>query len=148
MGGETWAQGTWRGTGNNGNGCSDWSTGSAKTGCSGSSTAAGRSATRCSISPSTTGGRKCCCEQFARDGVSESPYDYETINTVLLNFSRRMSAEAIAAEVIAAAEAADRAAAATPEAQYEEILNTGRVNLERAEHRRNHLDDIEAALSR
>lgn len=85
-------------------------------------------------------------EQFARVGVSASPYDYETINTVLLNFSRRMSPEAIAAEVIAAAEAADQAAAATPEARYEDILTRGQVNLERAEHRRNHLDDIEAAL--
>jgi hypothetical protein len=85
--------------------------------------------------------------QFAREGVSPSPYDYETINTVLLNFSRRMAPEAIAAEVIAAAEAADRAAAATPEAHYEEILTKGQVNLERAEHRRNHLDDLEAALS-
>jgi hypothetical protein len=86
-------------------------------------------------------------ERFARDGVSASPYDYETINAALLHLTRCMSARALAAEVVAAADAADRAAAATPESLFAEIERRQEVKLSRAEHRRNHLDQIEAALA-
>ena len=53
-------------------------------------------------------------ERFALEGVFASPYDYETINATLLHLPRRIPPRDIAAEVLAAAEAADRAAAATP----------------------------------
>jgi hypothetical protein len=53
----------------------------------------------------------------------------------------------IAEEVIAAAEAADRAAADIPEAQLAEITARNEVRLERGGHRRSHLDEIEAALA-
>jgi hypothetical protein len=86
-------------------------------------------------------------ERFAREGVSASPYDYETINAALLHLTRCMSARALAAEVVAAAEAADRAAAATPASLFAEIERRHEVKLSRAEHRRNHLDQIEAALA-
>ena len=86
-------------------------------------------------------------EKFGREGVSASPYDYETINQALLPLTRAMSPEAVRAEAIAAAEAADRAAAATPEALFAEIARRQEVKLARAEHRRNHLDEIEAALA-
>ena len=86
-------------------------------------------------------------ERFAREGVSASPYDYETINSALLHLTRRIPPREIAAEVLAAAEAADRAAAATPAALVGEIRRLNQVNLERAEHRRSHLDDIEALLT-
>ena len=84
--------------------------------------------------------------RFTRDGITPSPYDYDTINEVLLHFSRRMPAEMIAAEVIAAAESADAAAATTPEGLFAEIDRRHEVKLSRAEHRANHLDEIEAAL--
>jgi hypothetical protein len=86
-------------------------------------------------------------ERFAREGVSASPYDYETINQALLHLTRRLPPEAVRAEVVAAAEAADRAAAATPEPLHAEIARRQEVKLSRAEHRRNHLDEIEAALT-
>ena len=76
-----------------------------------------------------------------------SPYDYETINAALLPLTRRIPPREIAAEVVAAAEAADRAAAATPATLIGEIRRLNQVKLERAEHRRSHLDDIEALLA-
>ncbi len=85
-------------------------------------------------------------EQFTREGVSASPYDYETINTALLHLTRRIPPREIADEVLEAAEAADRAAAATPATLVGEIRRLNQVKLERAGHRRSHLDDIEALL--
>jgi hypothetical protein len=85
-------------------------------------------------------------ERFAREGVFASPYDYETINAALPHLTRRIPPREIAAEVLAAAEAADRAAAATPATLIGEIRRLNQVKLERAEHRRSHLDDIEALL--
>jgi hypothetical protein len=85
-------------------------------------------------------------ERFAREGVFDSPYDYETINAALPHLTRRIPPRDIAAEVLAAAEAADRAAAATPATLIGEIRRLNQVKLERAEHRRSHLDDIEALL--
>ena len=86
-------------------------------------------------------------ERFAREGVFASPYDYETINAALPHLTRRIPPGEIAAEVVEAAESADRAAAATPATLIEEIRRLNQVKLERAEHRRNHLDDIEALLA-
>jgi hypothetical protein len=85
-------------------------------------------------------------ERFAREGVFASPYDYETINAALPHLTRRIPPREIIAEVLAAAEAADRAAAATPETLVDEIRRLNQVKLERSEHRRSHLDDIESLL--
>jgi 7-keto-8-aminopelargonate synthetase-like enzyme len=86
-------------------------------------------------------------ERFAREGVFASPYDYETINAALPYLTRMIPPREIAAEVVAAAEAADQAAAATPETLFGEISRLNQVKLARAEHRRSHLDDIEALLA-
>jgi len=85
-------------------------------------------------------------ERFAREGVFASPYDYETINAALLHLTRRIPPREIISEVLAAAEAADHAAAATPATLVGEIRRLNQVKLERAEHRRSHLDDIESLL--
>jgi len=85
-------------------------------------------------------------ERFTQEGVFASPYDYDTINAALPYLTRRIPPRGVAAEALAAAEAADRAAAATPEALVGEIRRLNQVKLERADHRRSHLDDIEAAL--
>ena len=85
-------------------------------------------------------------ERFVDEGVFASPYDYETINAALPHLTRRIPPREIVAEVVEAAEAADRAAAATPATLVEEIRRLNQVKLERADHRRNHLDDIEALL--
>jgi hypothetical protein len=86
-------------------------------------------------------------ERFAREGVFASPYDYDTINAALPHLTRRIPPRDTAIEALAAAEAADRAAAATPAALIEEIHRLNQVNLDRADHRGNHLDDIEAMLA-
>jgi hypothetical protein len=86
-------------------------------------------------------------ERFAREGVFASPYDYDTINAALPHLTRRIPPRDAAAEALAAAEAADEAVSATPEALIGEIRRLNQVKLERAEHRRSHLDDIEAALA-
>jgi hypothetical protein len=87
-------------------------------------------------------------ERFAREGVFASPYDYDTINEVLPHLTRRIPPRDVAVEALAAAEAADRAAEATPGSLVGEIQRLNQVKLERAEHRRNHLNDIEAVLAR
>jgi uncharacterized damage-inducible protein DinB len=86
-------------------------------------------------------------DRFTREGVFASPYDYDTLNDVLLNFTRRMPPRAAAEEALAAAEAADRAAAALPPALLADIASRQEVKPDRAEHRLNHLSDIEAALA-
>ena len=85
-------------------------------------------------------------ERFGREGVFASPYDYETINAALPHLTRRIPPREIVAEVVAAADAADRAAAATPATLAGEIRRLNQVKLARADHRRSHLDDIEALL--
>jgi hypothetical protein len=85
-------------------------------------------------------------ERFVSEGVFASPYDYETINAALPHLTRRIPPREIVAEVVEAAEAVDRAAATTPEMLVGEIRRLNQVKLERADHRRNHLDDIEALL--
>lgn len=85
--------------------------------------------------------------RFTREGVFASPYDYDTINEALPHLTRRIPARAIVDEVFAAAEAADRAAEATPEALVAEIRRFNQVKLDRSEHRESHLGDIEAVLS-
>ena len=85
-------------------------------------------------------------ERFAREGVFASPYDYETINAALPHLTSRIPPREVAAEVLAAAEAADHAAAAIPATLVGEIRRLNQVKLERADHRRSHLDDIESLL--
>ena len=87
-------------------------------------------------------------ERFAREGVSESPYDFETINQALLSLTRRLPPRAAAEEAIAAAEAANAAAAATPAEIIGEIQNLGQVKIDRSEHRESHLGEIEQTLGR
>jgi hypothetical protein len=85
-------------------------------------------------------------ERFAREGVSASPYDYETLNEALLPLTRRIPPREIAAEVLAAADAADQAAAAVSEELIAAISERNEVRPDRSEHRRSHIDQIEAAL--
>jgi Mycothiol maleylpyruvate isomerase N-terminal domain len=86
-------------------------------------------------------------ERFPREGVFPSPYDYDTLNAALPYLTRRIPPREVATEAVAAAEAADQAAAAIPHALVGEIRRLNQVKLERAEHRRSHLDDIEAVLA-
>lgn len=87
-------------------------------------------------------------ERFAADGVFASPYDFDTLNEILPHLTRRIPPQAVLEEAIAAAEAADRAAAAISPSLIPEIARRNEVKLSRADHRRAHLDDVEAALER
>jgi hypothetical protein len=87
------------------------------------------------------------CDRFAREGVSASPFDAETINQALLPLTRRSPPREVVAEAIAAAEAADRAVAAIPDDRLAAIRERNEVKPERWVHRKSHLDDIEAAIA-
>jgi uncharacterized damage-inducible protein DinB len=86
-------------------------------------------------------------EKFARDGVSASPYDFQTLNDALPHLTRLIPPRAIAEEAVAAAVAADAAAEAISDALLAEIRARNEVNPDRAVHRQNHLDDIEPMLA-
>jgi hypothetical protein len=85
-------------------------------------------------------------EKYAREGVSASPYDFQTLNDALLPIFALIPPRAVAGEVVAAAVAADQAAAAISDAMLAEIEAGSDVKPGRYEHRKNHLDDIEAVL--
>ena len=85
-------------------------------------------------------------EKFLREGVSPAPYDYQTINDALLPIFRRMPPRAVAEEALAAAEAADAAAARVSPELLAEIETRNEVMPNRWKHRKDHLDEIQAAL--
>lgn len=85
-------------------------------------------------------------EKFLREGVSPSPYDFQTINDALLPMFRRMPPRAIAEEALAAAEAADTAAARVSPELLADIEARNEVMPNRWKHRKAHLDEIDAAL--
>jgi hypothetical protein len=82
-------------------------------------------------------------EKFVREGVSPSPYDFQTLNDALPHLTRLIPPRAIAEEALAAAVAADEAATAISETLLAEIRARNEVNPDRGIHRQNHLDDIE-----
>jgi uncharacterized damage-inducible protein DinB len=86
-------------------------------------------------------------DRFAQEGVFPSPLDVETVNAVVLRFTRRIPLQDLAAEALAAAEAADGAVEAAPAALLAEVARSTEVKLDRAGHRASHLADIEAALA-
>lgn len=82
-------------------------------------------------------------EKFAREGVSPSPYDFQTLNDALPHLTRLIPPRAIAEEALAAAVAADEVAATISDALLAEIRARNEVNPDRSVHRKYHLDDIE-----
>jgi hypothetical protein len=93
-------------------------------------------------------------ERFATEGVLASGAegviesgDVDTINAIIPYFTRRIPPQTMVAEAIEAAEAADRAVAALPDALLSEVERADVVALSRAEHRDEHVEEIEAALA-
>jgi hypothetical protein len=86
-------------------------------------------------------------EKFIREGVTPSPYDFQTLNDALPHLTRLIPPQAIAEEALAAAVAADEAAAAVSDELLAEIRARNEVNPDRSIHRKNHLDDIEPIFS-
>jgi hypothetical protein len=85
-------------------------------------------------------------EKFVREGVSASPYDFQTLNDALPHLTRLIPPRAIAEEALAAAVAADDAAAMISDDLLKEIRERNEVNPDRGVHRKNHLDDIERGI--
>ena len=85
-------------------------------------------------------------ESFLRDGVYPAPYHFQSLNDALLPMFRRMPPRILAEEALAAAEAADAAAARVSPELLAEIQARNEVMPNRWKHRKEHLDEIEAAL--
>jgi hypothetical protein len=80
-------------------------------------------------------------------GVSSSPVDFDLINDALVPLLRAIPPRDATNLAIAAAEAVDRELAQLSQEMVEDIQALGnRSRLFRSEHRRRHLDQIEAAL--
>jgi hypothetical protein len=83
-------------------------------------------------------------QRFAKEGISPSPYDVHIVNDAMLPQQLLIPAKQAVAEVLAAAEAADAAAAAVSDELGAAILaGKSEVSLIRAAHRRYHLDELE-----
>ncbi len=79
--------------------------------------------------------------------AQDSPGDVDVLNEAALPQWRAIPPRAAANEAIAAAEAADRAVASADPRLLEQVLAAGPpISLVRAEHRAEHLDQIERAL--
>lgn len=80
-------------------------------------------------------------------GVSSSPMDFDLINDALVPLLRAIPPRDATNLAIAAAEAVDRELAQLSQEMVEDVQALGnRSRLFRSEHRRKHLDQIEAAL--
>jgi hypothetical protein len=91
-------------------------------------------------------------ERWLRDGSAPGPSDLipdiDTLNEAALPQWRAISPRAAATEALAAAEAADLALDRASPALIEQIVAAGRpINPARARHRREHIDQIERALT-
>jgi hypothetical protein len=90
-------------------------------------------------------------EEWERTGVVELPSVRDMvdgINRAMLPWWRTISPIQVRHAVVEAAEAVDRKAEALPAPIVEAILAARPRSLVRAHHRRQHLDQIERALSR
>lgn len=86
-------------------------------------------------------------EKFVREGVSPSPYDFQTLNDALLPLFRKTPPRILAEEALAAAEAADAAATRVTPELLAAIEAQGELSPARWKHRKMHLDEIDEALA-
>ena len=85
-------------------------------------------------------------ERFGREGVFASPYDYETINAALPLSDAQDSATGDRRRSSGGGGGGGPGRGRHTGDTGREIRRLNQVKLERADHRRNHLDDIEALL--
>ncbi len=86
---------------------------------------------------------------WRESGFSDSRTNFDAINSAVLALAAAIPAHAAIEMVRAAADAVDREAAAVSPELAATVEANGKVRmLERAQHRRSHLDQIEAVLSR
>jgi predicted protein tyrosine phosphatase len=88
-------------------------------------------------------------ERWQRQGVGRSDADVEAVNNAAKPQWLALPPRVAAAQAVEAARTADAALDAAPLALIDQIVAVGSpINVSRAAHRREHLDDIERALSR
>lgn len=81
--------------------------------------------------------------------VAASPVDVQVINDAMLYLAKRLPPRAAAEEAVAAAEAVDQLLeSASPERVNAARAARAEVALDRSEHRREHLDEIEQVVGR
>lgn len=86
--------------------------------------------------------------EWQTSGFSDSRTNFEAVNSAVLTLIDAIPDRAASEMVRAAADAADREAEAVPPELLEAIEANGKLRtLERAQHRRAHLDQIERVLS-
>lgn len=87
-------------------------------------------------------------EQWAREGYRPSSTDADAINAAGLPLWKALSLETAGAEVLAAADLVDRAAAEASDAVIAALAADGRTRfLDRSIHRGAHVDQIDQALA-
>ncbi|MFT4037193.1 MAG: maleylpyruvate isomerase N-terminal domain-containing protein [Thermomicrobiales bacterium] len=86
-------------------------------------------------------------EKFASEGVSPSPYDFQTLNDALLPLFRKTPPRILAEEAVAAAEAADAAATLVSPELLAAIEAQGELSPARWKHRKMHLDEIDLVFA-
>jgi hypothetical protein len=83
-------------------------------------------------------------ERWQRDGYGPSPYDADAINDAMLPAWQLIPPRDAANEAFAAANEADAAVAGLSEDLLEQVRRHGGIKPNRAEHRENHLAEMEA----
>lgn len=86
-------------------------------------------------------------ERWQCVGCGPSPYDADAINDAMLPAWLLIPPRAAAQEALAAAAEVDGLVANLPDNLLDQILQGGSVNPNRAVHRNNHLNEIEALLA-
>lgn len=86
-------------------------------------------------------------ERWRRDGYGQSPYDADAINDAMLPAWQLIPPRAAANEALAAAAEADEAVANLPDDLLATIRERGGMRTNRAEHRNNHVAEIEALFA-
>jgi hypothetical protein len=86
-------------------------------------------------------------ERWRRDGYGPSPYDADAINDAMLPAWQLIPPRAAADEALAAAAEADVAVANLPDDLLAQVRQNGGIRTNRAEHRNNHIDEIEALIA-
>ncbi len=88
-------------------------------------------------------------DRWERDGVGPSPVDAEVVNDALLPQWRALPVREAASAALTAADEVDRRLETISDALLAAIQGPDRsLNLSRAEHRRDHLAELERALGR
>jgi hypothetical protein len=87
-------------------------------------------------------------EKWAREGIRVGPVETDLINEAALPFWSAMPPRLAAEQAVVTAELVDQKLESLDAAMFQGIIDSGRlIMLDRATHRRDHLDELERILS-